>query len=240
MSENTTILSVLNITKQFGGLVAVKNLSFDVEYGESVGIMGPNGAGKTTLLNIIAGECKPDSGAVKFKGKDITSLSCHEICKLGIARTFQIPQPFTNMTVKQNLIVAARYGGGLREKDAEYQADQILDFLGLSGWKNTPIKNLQTITLKILELARALASKPVILLLDEVAGGLTDLEIPQLLNVLKQVRSSGITVLLIEHIMKFMLEAVDRIIVMSEGIKIAEGTPDEVINNDKVIDVYLG
>jgi len=240
MTLETPVLSATGVNKYFGGLAAVHDLTFDVQPGEILGLMGPNGAGKTTLLNIIAGEYKPDSGKIKFKGKDIAGLPPHTTCHLGIARTFQIPQPFTTLTALQNIAVAARYGRGLDRATAESEAIQILDLVNLSDKKDTLAKELLVLSLKRLELARALATKPVLLLLDEVAAGLTDVEIPELLDILKKVHDMGITFILIEHVMKVMMGAVDRIIVMEEGMKIAEGTPKEIMEDKKVIEAYFG
>ena len=240
MTLGETILSVAGITKRFGGLVALRDLSFDIQKGEAVGLMGPNGAGKTTLLNVISGEYKPDSGAIKFNGSDITALPPQKICHLGIARTYQIPQPFVNLTAKQNLVVAARFGRGLEKAAAEKEANEILDIVGLSEKKDVLTKDLVTVTLKLLELARVLASKPALVLLDEVAAGLTEAETPRLLDTLKRVRAMGITFLLIEHVINVMMQAVDRIVVMDEGTKIAEGTPKEIMENKKVIEAYFG
>ena len=234
------ILSVTKVNKHFGGLAAVIDVSFDVQAGAVLGLMGPNGAGKSTLLNIISGEYKPDSGTVHFQGHDITGLPPHKICHLGIARTFQIPQPFVNLTVLQNLQVAAEYGRNLGKAAAEREALKILDIVDLSEKKDMFTRDLTAITLKRLELARALASEPALLLLDEVAAGLTEEEIPRMLEILQQVRAMGITCILIEHIMRIMTKAVDRIMVLDEGMKIAEGTAHEVMEDKKVIEAYLG
>lgn len=234
------ILSVSGVTKRFGGLVALRDLSFDIQTNEAVGLMGPNGAGKTTLLNVIAGEYKPDSGVIRFNANFITGLPPHKICHLGVARTYQIPQPFVTLTARQNLVVAARFGRGLEKAGAEQEADKILDIVGLSEKKDVLAKDLSTITLKLLELARVLASKPELVLLDEVAAGLTEAEIPKLLDALKKVRAMGITILLIEHVMSVMMQAVDRIVVINEGMKIAEGTPKEIMEDKKVIEAYFG
>jgi branched-chain amino acid transport system ATP-binding protein len=234
------ILSIDGVNKHFGGLVAVRDLSFDVQAGEVVGLMGPNGAGKTTLINVIAGEYKPDSGTVTFKGHDITRLPPHKICHLGIARTYQIPQPFTKLTVLQNIAVAAIYGRSLSKSAAEHEAANILDFIGLSGKKDMRAGNLEEISLKRLELARVLAAHPTLLMIDELAAGLTEMEIPPALDLLKEINEMGITIILIEHVMKVMMKAVSRIIVMDEGRKIAEGKPNEVMENRKVIEAYFG
>jgi branched-chain amino acid transport system ATP-binding protein len=236
----TPILSVKHVNKQFGGLSAVLDVSFDVQAGEVLGLMGPNGAGKSTLLNIISGEYKPNSGAVQFQGHDITGLPPHRICRLGIARTFQIPQPFVNLTVLRNLMIAAEYGRNLGQAAAEREALKILDIVDLSDKKDMLARDLAAITLKRLELARALASDPSLLLLDEVAAGLTEEEIPRMLEILQRVREMGITYILIEHVMRVMTRAVDRIIVLDEGMKIAEGSSNQVMEDKRVIEAYLG
>jgi branched-chain amino acid transport system ATP-binding protein len=211
-----------------------------VQVGEVVGLMGPNGAGKTTLINIISGEYKPDSGTIKFKGNNITGFPPYRICHLGIGRTYQIPQPFSKLTALQNIAVAAIYGRGLSKSAAEHEAATILTTVGLSEKKDMPAGNLEEIFLKRLELARVLATHPTLLMIDEVAAGLTEAEIPLLLDLLKKIHEMGISIILIEHVMKVMMKAVDRIIVMDEGMKIAEGKPNEVMENKKVIEAYFG
>ena len=234
------ILSVVGVNKHFGGVVAVKGLSFDVQADEVIGLMGPNGAGKTTLLNVIAGEYKPDSGTITFKGNNITGLPPHKMCHHGIARTYQIPQPFGKLTVLQNIAVAAIFGRGLGKSAAEHEAAHVLDLVGLSEKKDRLAGDLEEISLKRLELARGLATHPTLLMIDELAAGLTEAEIPPVLDLLKKINELGITIILIEHVMKVMMRAVDRIIVMDEGTKIAEGKPNEVMENKKVIEAYFG
>jgi branched-chain amino acid transport system ATP-binding protein len=234
------ILSVDGIHKHFGGVVAVEGLSFDVQAGEVLGLMGPNGAGKTTLLNVIAGEYKPDSGTVTFQGHDITGLPPHKLCHRGIVRTYQIPQPFVKLTVLQNIAVAAIFGRGLGKSAADQEAADILAFVGLAEKKDMLAGDLEEISLKRLELARVLATNPTLLMIDELAAGLTEQEIPQVLKLLKAINKKGITIILIEHVMKVMTKAVDRILVMDEGTKIAEGKPTTIMKNKKVIEAYFG
>jgi branched-chain amino acid transport system ATP-binding protein len=236
MSE-TAVLSVDRVTKSFGGLVAVKDMTFEVQAGEVLGLMGPNGAGKTTLLNLIAGVYRPDSGRVLFQGKDITRRAPYKICHLGIARTYQIPQPFTSLSARQNILVAAKYGG---KKAAGMEHDKIFDLVNLSEQKDMLARDLATVSLKRLELARALASNPTLILLDEIAAGSSDRELPRILGMIEEIRKMGKTVVLVEHVMKVMVEAVDRILVMDKGEKIAEGTPGEVMKDEKVLAAYFG
>jgi branched-chain amino acid transport system ATP-binding protein len=233
----TAVLSVDRVTKHFGGIVAVKDMTFVVQAGEVVGLMGPNGAGKTTLLNLIAGVYPPDSGRVLFQGKDITRRAPHKICHLGIARTYQIPQPFTSLSARQNILVAAKYGG---KKAAGMEHDKIFDLVNLSEQKDMLARDLATVSLKRLELARALASNPTLILLDEIAAGSSDRELPRILGMIEEIRKMGKTVVLVEHVMKVMVEAVDRIVVMDKGEKIAEGTPGEVMKDEKVLAAYFG
>jgi len=234
------LLSVNGITKRFGGLVALKDVSFEVQKGEVVGLMGPNGAGKTTLLNVIGGEYPPDAGRIKFKGKEITHFPPYQICRLGIARTYQIPQPFVTLSVRENLLVSAVFGRQMKRKSAELEDDKIFELVNLSEKRESLAGNLPTLSLKKLELARALARNPELILLDEVAAGSTDIEIPKILETIKDIRTMGVTVVIVEHVMKVMVNAVDRIVVIDKGMKIAEGEPNTVMNDSKVIDAYFG
>ena len=234
------ILSISGVSKRFGGLRAVDGISFELGAGEIMGLMGPNGAGKTTLVNVISGVYKPDSGTIKFKGRDIARLPSHKVCHLGIARTYQIPQPFGDLTVLQNIIVAAMYGRGINHLEADRVAPEVLQMTDLSDKKDLYAKDMPTIALKRLELARALATDPTLLLVDEVAAGLNETELPRMLEILESIRQTGITIILIEHVMKVMREAVDSILVLDEGATIASGTPEEVMKDKRVIECYLG
>lgn len=234
------ILSVKNLGKRFGGLVVFKDVSFDISKGEIVGLMGPNGAGKTTMLNLISGEIKPDSGKIIFSGQDITGLPPHKTCSLGVSRTYQIPQPFINLSVHENVVLSAMFGGGLSQAEANLEADRILELIGLADRRDVVTKDLTVVTLKTLELARVLATKPSLVLLDEMAAGSTEAEIPKMLRTIKSLRESGISFLIIEHVLSVLVETVDRIIVLNEGSLIAEGKPKDIMENETVIDVYLG
>lgn len=234
------LLSIEGVTKAFGGIVAVKDFTLKIKKGEIVGLMGPNGAGKTTLLNIISGEIKPDSGRLAFKGVDITGLPPHRICHMGIARTYQIPQPFLKLSCLENVAIGSMYGKGKSKREAFKEAEEILEFVGFSKKREVCTRDIDEISLKRLELARALSLNPELLLIDEIAAGLTDLEIPELLALLKKINNSGITILLIEHVMRVMMRAVERVVVMDKGTKIAEGSPEEILENSRVIEAYFG
>lgn len=233
------ILETKDVVKRFGGLVAVKNVSMQVKEGEIFGIIGPNGAGKTTLLNSVSGVYKPEEGEVFFKGENITGQGAHVLCKKGIARTYQIVHSFPKMTVLENVMIGAIFGSNIPQDDEE-KALEILDFIGFPMPPDTIAGNLNTVQLKYLELARALATNGELLLLDEVAAGLTPGELTEFIELIKKVRDKGITVITIEHVMKFIMTICERIIVLNYGEKIAEGTPEEIVNDKLVLEAYLG
>jgi branched-chain amino acid transport system ATP-binding protein len=237
MSE--PLLSLNGITKRFGGVVALENVSFDVMVNEIVGLMGPNGAGKTTLLNTIDGTFAPDVGTIHFKGKDITGHPAHKTCQLGIGRTYQIPRPFVTLSVVDNLRVAAVFSRRHAVKgDPDF--NQILEMAGLLERKDQLAGSLPILSLKKLELARALACDPKLILLDEVAAGLTDPEIPKVLDTIAKIRNMGITIIIVEHVMKVMMNAVDRIVVLDNGTTLCSGSTNEVVNDCRVVEAYFG
>jgi branched-chain amino acid transport system ATP-binding protein len=221
-------------------VIALKDVSFEVNDGEIIGLMGPNGAGKTTLLNIIAGEYPPDSGKIIFKGHDITGHPPYKSSHFGIARTYQIPQPFVTLTVWDHLRVSSIYSKRSGKTPQEMSFDRILELADLTNKKNTIAGELPTLSLKKLELARALAGNPELILLDEVAAGLTETEIPRILDTIKAINQSGKTIILVEHVMKVMVNAVERIVVLDKGAKLCEGDREAVMNDRKVIDAYFG
>jgi len=238
------ILEVKGVTKMFGGLVAVNNVSFEVSKGEIFGIIGPNGAGKTTLFNVISGFYRPDKGRIFFDGKEITGQKPHKLAKLGLTRTWQIVKPFLGMKVLDNVLVSiyATKGivTGMSEEEAVRKAEEILDFVGLLHRKDLLAEALPHGERKRLEIARALATDPKLLMLDEPAGGLTPTEMDEVMDVARRVRESGITVIVIEHNMRVIMNICERIMVLNFGRKIAEGTPEEISTNEEVIKAYLG
>jgi branched-chain amino acid transport system ATP-binding protein len=234
------ILTVNHLQKNFGRLKAVDDLSFEVRKGEILGMMGPNGAGKTTVFNLLTGVLKPDKGAIVFKGKDITHASPAKRCHLGIGRTYQVPCPFDKMTVFENLLVGAVHGGKLSEKRAREEAHEILDLTGMSALKNHVSGELSLLNRKRLEVGRALATQPSLILLDEVAGGLTEGEVKQVLEIVKKTSKRGITIIWIEHILMMMSEGVDRLLVIAEGRWLQCGDPRAVMSSEEVLKCYLG
>jgi len=234
------ILALEKISKRFGAVVVANGVDLVLEEGEALGVIGPNGAGKTTLFGIATGAVAPDSGRVIFAGTDITRLTPEQRCRLGIARSFQIPQPFSGMTVFENLVVAAAFGGGRSERDVYADCVERLAQCGLADKANRPAGALTLLDRKRLELARALATRPRALLLDEVAGGLTEHECQALVALIKDVRSTGVSVIWIEHVVHALLAAVDRLLVLHGGSFIAEGDPHRVIRHPAVREIYMG
>jgi branched-chain amino acid transport system ATP-binding protein len=231
-----------NVTKNFGGLSAVSGVNFYVDEGEIVGLIGPNGAGKTTLFNLISAAFEPKPGEIRFKGKKINGLSSYQICRLGIARTFQTVKIFGSMPVIDNVRIGSLFGAQKRlsAKEANNAAIESLEFVGLADAAQAPARDLTLSSQKRLEVARALATKPTLLLLDEIMAGLNQTELNQAMELVKKIQVKGITVIMIEHVMKAIMNICSRIIVLHHGQKIAEGTPQEVANSKTVIEVYLG
>lgn len=236
------ILEGEKVRKYFGGLAALYNVDFEINQGEVVGLIGPNGAGKTTLLNLISGSLRTTAGEIKYKGQRISGLKPHQICKLGIARTFQSVQLFGNMAVLDNVFLGSICGTATSGStlDAKRKAMALLEFVGLSAKKSDLAKNLPIAEQKRLEVARALATKPELLLLDEVMAGLNPTEVMGSINLIKEINQQGITILMVEHVMRAIMSISDRIIVLHHGEKIAGGAPKEISTNKEVIEVYLG
>jgi len=236
------ILEAEKVTKYFGGLAAVSDVDFHVDQGEIFGLIGPNGAGKTTLFNLISAALTLKSGVIKFKGEKISGLKPHQICRKGVARTFQSVKIFGNMQVRENVLLGALFGTSttMLSADAARKAAELLDFVGLSAMSTMPARELTLVNQKRLEVATALATKPELLLLDELMAGLNPTETTEAMELVTRVRDKGITIFMIEHVMKAIMGVCDRIMVLHHGEKIAEGTPQEITTSKKVIEVYLG
>jgi branched-chain amino acid transport system ATP-binding protein len=237
---STPLLEASGIGQRFGALVVLEGVEFQLATGESVGVVGPNGAGKTTLLSILAGSIRPTSGRVRYEGSDVTALRADRRCRLGISRTHQIPRPFTGMTVFENVLVGALLGASNRHGTAYERVIDVLETCGLVGVANRRAGDLGLLDRKRLELARALATDPKVVFLDEIGGGLTDSEAIELVSTVQELRRRGIAIIWIEHIVHILVQAIDRLICLNAGRIIADGLPNDVLADTTVIDAYLG
>ena len=234
------ILTLDNLSKSFGAVTVADALSYEVEKGEALGVIGPNGAGKTSMFNLITGTLAPNSGAVWFEGRDVTRSSAAARSRGGIARSFQVPQPFSHLTVFENALVAATQAAGLSGRNAEVLCLEVLDQTGLLDKANSVAGSLTLLDRKRLELTRALCAKPRLLLLDEIAGGLTEAECRSLVETINAIRATGVSIIWIEHVVHALLAVVDRLIVIDFGRKISEGDPKTVMESREVQEIYLG
>jgi branched-chain amino acid transport system ATP-binding protein len=230
------------VSKYFGGLAALSKVDFHVDKGEIVGLIGPNGAGKTTLFNLISGALPLKSGVISFKGEKISGLKPHQICHLGLARTFQSVKIFGNMPVFQNVLLGALFGAStaMSSADAAKETVKLVEFVGLKAVTMTPVKDLTLVNQKRVEVARALATQPQLILLDELMAGLNSTEVAESMELVTTIRDKGVTIFMIEHVMKAIMSICDRIMVLHHGEKIADGTPKEIATSKKVVEVYLG
>ncbi|MEJ8823197.1 ABC transporter ATP-binding protein [Variovorax humicola] len=235
-----SLLALHAVSKSYGALKVTDDISLAVKKGETLGILGPNGAGKTTLFNLISGDARVDAGRVEYEGRDVTALKPHQRCHAGIGRSYQVPQPFGNMSVFENLVTAACFGAQQTEHEAWETAHEVLQQTGLMPHANKPAGGLTLLNRKRLELARALATRPKLLLLDEIAGGLTEHEAKQLVEELQRIKSRGVTMIWIEHVVHALLSLADRLFVINFGQKLAEGEPLAVMNDAEVRRVYMG
>ena len=238
--SGANILTLSSVSKRFGAIIVADALDLTVAAGEALGIIGPNGAGKTTLFGMVSGAVRPDTGRIEFNGTDVTRLPPEKRCRMGLARSFQIPQPFTGLTVFENLLVAAAFGSGRGEREVYADCANVLERCGLAAKANLLAGSLALLDRKRLEMARALASRPRLLLLDEVAGGLTDAECASLVALIRKINAEGVTVIWIEHVVHALTAAVDRLAVLYGGKIIADGRPADVISERAVAEVYLG
>ena len=234
------LLTLSNVSKSYGALKVTDDVTLAVEAGETLGILGPNGAGKTTLFNLICGDAAVDAGRIEYDGRDVTRLAPHLRCRRGIGRSYQVPQPFGAMTVFENLVTAACFGGGQSERDAWRTARDVLEQTGLTAQANRPAGGLRLLDRKRLELARALATRPQLLLLDEIAGGLTEPEALSLVGELRRIKAQGLTIVWIEHVVHALMALADRLVVLNFGAKLAEGPPRAVMADPEVRRVYMG
>lgn len=237
--SNNVLLSVDGIAKRYGGVQAVKSLSFDLHRGEILGLLGPNGAGKTTAFNMIAGFVAPDGGQIRLQGKDIAGRKPWQVCQAGIARTFQLSKPFGGMSTRENLVVGHLVKTNNRQR-SEAMADELLDFLNMTALADIDADNLTAFERRKVELGRALSTAPSLLLMDEVVAGATPQEAQVMVGLIKRVRDRGVTVLIIEHVMKVIMGLSDRVIVMHLGELIANGLPAQVVNQPNVLKAYFG
>jgi branched-chain amino acid transport system ATP-binding protein len=236
----TPILAMEDVSKSYGALRVTDHLSMHLEAGEALGVIGPNGAGKSTMFNLIAGGVRPDSGRISFEGHDVSSLPPFSRCKAGIARSYQIPHPFVGMTVFENLLVGAAFGDDRAEGEVYERCVEVLDETGLLSKANVKAGSLTLLERKRLEMARALATNPKVLLLDEIAGGLTEQECAELVDAIKRIHARGISIIWIEHVVHALLAVVNRLMVISFGKKIDDGEPRAVMNSPQVREIYMG
>jgi branched-chain amino acid transport system ATP-binding protein len=239
-SESPPILAASGIRRRFGALVVLDGVDFALGAGDAVGIVGPNGAGKTTLLNVLSGSLRPSAGTVRFRGEDVTRAGVARRCRLGIGRAHQVPRPFGDLTVFENVYVGSATGGGLRGSAAYARCIEVLDLCGLTALANRRAESLGLLHRKKLELARALGTNPVVLLLDEIGAGLTDAEAEELVATIREVRQGGVAIVWIEHIVHVLVQVVERLVALDAGRVIADGDPHEVMRDAAVVDAYLG